>query len=428
MTRYFDFEAIAAQYGDRVAIISGKQKVTYRELAKCAYKKSQKYHWTCPYIVLKGRQEIDFVEDFLAIHYTKRTPIIVNEFMMKHLDKVLKKIKGKWQYIEEQKKQKDQTVENNLLFLGLTSGTTGIPKVYCRNWVSWRAGFVLCNRNFKMTSCEGVATPSPMTTSLGMHTLMLSLYLGKTMYFMNEKSLSPNNQKTAIFTVPAFLEQKFGSVIWKNVKSLVLCGGLLNKNLLSKIQQQDSGTSVFEMYGSSETSLISWQELNKDKKANCVGKLFDQVQFKCNHSSLIEVGSPYLFSGYLGCEEEKTVVTSDIGELKEGEVFVYSRQSEVINHCGNKIFPGEIEKSLLHFAEDAVTFGVQDKKSGERIIALVVCKLKYAELEHGVEQYLESFKRPQEYIYVSKMPLAPNQKISRLWLAQKYERGEFDEV
>ncbi|WP_311407053.1 AMP-binding protein [Liquorilactobacillus uvarum] len=430
MAECFDFEAIAARYGDRIAIISQKKKVTYRELAELAREKSQKHHWNCPYVVLKGRQQLEFVVEFLAVHYAKRIPIVVNEFMMQHLEKTLEKIKGRWQLLGEKKENKELTTENNVLFLGLTSGTTGLPKVYCRNWISWRKGFVLCNECFGLESCENIATFSPMATSLGMHTLLLSLYLGKTMYLINKKNifLDTDTSKTAIFAVPAFFEQKLSMIEWRNVNCLVLCGGILAENLLNKIQQQNGGTDVFEMYGSSETSLISWQKLNREKKENCVGKPFAQVQFVHNQSSLIEVKSPYLFSGYLGCKEKETVVTSDIGEVKEGKVFIYSRQSEVIDHGGNKIFPSEIEKCLLRFVDDAVVFGVPDKKYGERIVALVVCEMTRKKIEQEADKLLEKYKKPQEYIFVSKIPVGPNQKISRLLLAQKYERGELDEI
>lgn len=428
VSEYFNFETIAVKYADKTAFRDGKEKITYRELAKRARIKALEAHWSCPYIVLKARQEADFIEQFLAVHYAHRVPIVVNDFMLQRLQEVLKHLKGKWQFVDEEKEPVMQEEPNDLLFLGLTSGTTGTPKVYCRNWSSWRSGFDICDTCFELQKCENIATPSPFATSLGLHTLMLSLYLGKTICLVKDQKCLVQNEKAVVFAVPSFLEQKSTLINWKNVVKLVLCGGSLQQHLLKKLCVQAPETDIFEIYGTSETSLISWHKLNRGKAADCVGKPFPKVELIPSKNSLITVKSPYLFSGYLGSNSKKTVVTSDVGEVKDGQIFIYSRQSEVIDHGGNKIFPSEIEEQLTRFASAAVAFGVPDKVYGERVVALVVCKTAHAEFERKVGRCLERFKCPQEYIYVSQIPVEPNQKISRLRLVKRYERGDFDDI
>ncbi|WP_057744752.1 AMP-binding protein [Liquorilactobacillus capillatus] len=427
MTKHFDFDMLADHYGEQTALITRKGSFSYNELAARAHQKASRYHWVCQYVVIIGRQELSFVDEFLAIHYAGRVPIIVSEHILQYLDEILTNLNGNWQFIEEVRTRPQPAMANDLLFLGLTSGTTGIPKVYCRNWSSWRAGFLVCNQHFKLSDCKSMATPSPLATSLGLHTLLLSFFLGKVMY-LKPKWSSIVLPQLALFAVPSFIEQKANEIAWKNISTLVMCGGCLHPSLPRKIQSQATKTNLFEMYGTSETSMISWQDLNKGKEVSCVGQLFDEVQLLHNTSSLIEVKSPYLFSGYLGKKHPKRVKTSDVGEFKYGKLFVYSRQSDVIDHGGNKIFPSEIEEQLLRVAEEAVVFGVPDRVYGEKIVALVVCKTSQTVFEQKAVQNLAKFKRPQEYIYVTQILSESNQKVSRRMLTQRYERGDFNGI
>ena len=47
---------------------------------------------------------------------------------------------------------------DNSFFLAATSGTTGQPKIYLRDWLSWKSGFETINDLFQLKKIESLAT------------------------------------------------------------------------------------------------------------------------------------------------------------------------------------------------------------------------------------------------------------------------------
>ena len=425
----FNFGEIVSKFGTKTAVVSANQNYSYNDLSKYAQELVKQYSLKKKYIVLVGNSSVLFICQFLAVHYAKRIPIVISQHDTDKLDKILINVANQWQFITDVVPTDDslEHFEEGLLFCGATSGTTGLPKMYQRNWQSWRIGFEICNKIYELEEYQGITTTSPLTTSLGMHTLLLSLYFGKTFYTFDKADIIKNKMKTMLFTVPTYLSHvpQFKHT-FQNINGIVSCGGELTNQIILKWKENHAEVKLYELYGSSETSLVAWQRVDGGKKDSCVGQLFPNVSVNFTKEKALMVKSPYLFSGYIGDAFQEPVLMDDVGTIKNNQLFIYARESDVINHGGNKVYPSEIEVILRKYLSDVVVFGVPNPSYGENIIVMTTTNLINIEkLNKNLANFLPKYKIPSEYISVEQIPETANHKISRKELVSLYEKGTY---
>lgn len=147
-------------------------------------------------------------------------------------------------------------------------------------------------------------------------------------------------------------------------------------------------------YGSSETGgLVSYADNDMLTAApNCIGRPLPTVQVKIvdeagnelpdGENGRIFVRSPMVMLEYLNnpkANEEnflpgRWVDTGDLGNRRDGLIYLESRLRDMIIRGGENIYPAEIEMRIeLHpdVAEVAV-YGVEDRELGERVKAVIV--------------------------------------------------------
>ena len=424
----FDFDELVSNYGTKTAVIVEGEKFNYDELAQYARELLKQYSFKKKYIVLIADESLLFIAQFIATHYAKRVPVVISKHDVDRIDKILLRVANQWQFItDHDNNDNDQQYnDNNYLFCGATSGTTGTPKIYQRNWQSWQRGFEICKEIYKLDEYCFLTTTSPMSTSLGMHTLLLSLYLGKAFQIFNKSSKQTSGIKTLLFTVPTYLSSGIKYELnYHNILGVMSCGGELSNQLVAKWRAQHPQIKLYELYGSSETSLVAWQLLNRGKKDGCVGQLFPDVNVSFTNNEELIVQSPYLFSGYIGDDFRNSVITDDVGTLQNNLLFIHARKSDVINHGGNKVYPSEIEKYLQKYLNEVVVFGAPNVIYGENIIVMTTTHLIDTEkLDKILANVLPAYKLPSKYISVDKIPKTDNNKISRQQILYLYEQGK----
>ncbi|ULQ48983.1 hypothetical protein [Liquorilactobacillus nagelii] len=144
----FPLKDLLTKYGSQPVISSAGKDYTYWELFKLVQRATKRFDNNSEKIIkLTENDPLKFITDFLAIVQTENYPLI-GSFITDQFDL----------------KIKDLTTET--FFFGLTSGTTGEPKVYRRNWLSWKKGFDCCRKLFNLDAVQSIATSSPLTTSL----------------------------------------------------------------------------------------------------------------------------------------------------------------------------------------------------------------------------------------------------------------------
>ncbi|MDF4072084.1 AMP-binding protein, partial [Staphylococcus aureus] len=101
----------------------------------------------------------------------------------------------------------------NLLHIGFTSGTTGLPKAYYRDEDSWLASFEV-NEMLMLKNENAIAAPGPLSYSLTLYALLFALSSGRTFIgqttFHPEKLLNQcrkiSSYKVAMFLVPTMIK------------------------------------------------------------------------------------------------------------------------------------------------------------------------------------------------------------------------------
>lgn len=399
------------RYGSRVALQIGTKSYRYQELMILASEQAKAFESTSEIIWIETEDPLAFTIRFLAAQLSGNFPMIGGH----HHDFELNSIK----------------VTHRPFFIGVTSGTTGGPKVYARSWESWEAGFKQINQLFQFEKIENILTSSPLTTSLGLHTLCLALYLGKTFMKIDDvAALATIGVPSTLFSVPTFLLRQLDVLaVSSHLKSIIFGGGQLSAHMLAQLRPKLKTVALIEFYGSSETSFISFQSLNHGKTDLSVGRLFPEVKIAIDDHHALTVKSPYLFSGYLSStksSQPKQWVVDDLVAYESGQLYLLGRQSDMIDHAGNKVSPHDIEAIAKAHCQACVAFGVADPLYGQAIALLMVDPSHKPVLQEHLAQALPKYKWPQIYLRTEHIPLTKEMKLSRTQLATAYERGEFD--
>ncbi|KAM0747492.1 acetyl-CoA synthetase-like protein [Meredithblackwellia eburnea MCA 4105] len=121
--------------------------------------------------------------------------------------------------------------------------------------------------------------------------------------------------------------------------------------------------------------------------------------------------------------------TGDRGKLDEdGYLVLTGRLKELINKGGEKISPLEVDAVLLatEGVAEAVAFGVEDEKYGEKVWAAVVLKsgasITEADIIKSVKSKIAAFKVPDKIFILETIPKTATGKVQRKALAAKFDK------
>ncbi|MBL8953970.1 MAG: AMP-binding protein [Myxococcaceae bacterium] len=120
-------------------------------------------------------------------------------------------------------------------------------------------------------------------------------------------------------------------------------------------------------------------------------------------------GPPVVHDGWLH--------TGDVGELRDGHLYLRGRIKEMINRGGEKIAPAEIEAVLtqLDGVLEAGVFAVPDERLGEELAAALVLSRDVSDdaLFDHCAQALAEFRTPRKFYRLGELPKGPTGKLLR---------------
>ena len=151
----------------------------------------------------------------------------------------------------------------------------------------------------------------------------------------------------------------------------------------------------------------------------------------------IMISGPTVTPGYVMTDDSKPdgledgwLLTGDLGRIDgDGYLTIVGRVKEVINRGGEKVFPYEIEKSMLEHPAvlEAAAFGVPHPRLGENVAAAVVLRpgstVSEPELKEFLAARLAGFKLPRRVSFVSALPRGNTGKVLRGALSEAYAAG-----
>ncbi|MCG5234978.1 AMP-binding protein [Xanthobacter oligotrophicus] len=344
------------------------------------------------------------------------------------------------------------------LYVGFTSGSTGLPKGYRRAHRSWTESFDADTREFGIGPDDVVLAPGALTHSLFLYALARGLDAGA--HVILSKSFRPRavadlahrHQASVLYGVPTQLALLLDHLQAEGAQldhvRLVLCSGAKwtagRKALLSRHLPK---AGFAEFYGASELSFITVAKGEEAVPEGSVGRAFDGVRLAirdkagrrlpAGRTGLVFVESPFLFLDYATGDSEDLlrhgaeISVGDMGRLDAaGFLTLAGRAKRMIVTSGKNLYPEEVERQLeLHPAiAAAAVMGVPDGKRGERLVAFLQpeegaqmgASVTRADLVAWLRPRLALFKVPRLYARVARWPLTASGKtdfaaVARLW-------------
>jgi long-chain acyl-CoA synthetase len=229
--------------------------------------------------------------------------------------------------------------------------------------------------------------------------------------------------------------------------ALISSGGKWPETSKQRSRELFKETKLYEYYGSSEASYISYLEITGEEGPDSLGQPFDGVQLSIRDAQFREVPpgtigelyirSEMMFAGYHLLPEETASVFRE-GWLRTGDYMLLDqdrhlhlagRASNMIKSGGLKVFPEEVEAVLLRIPaiREVMVFGKPDDRWGEQVTALIGWngeqRLSLDEIRNYCRDYLASYKLPKQLITVERFIYTSSGKIARQRMKDDVREG-----
>lgn len=331
--------------------------------------------------------------------------------------------------------------ELQLLHIGFTSGTTGLPKAYYRDEPSWINSYVE-NEKLLTTTISTILAPGPLSHSLSLYACIYALYSGRT--FIGQQTFSAAlfidqitavQQQVALFLVPTMLIACLTGHQQLNGQHFIFSSGdKLAPHIREKVSLMFPKAIVVEFFGTSEASFISYN-YNNQAPTNSVGKLFDNVFVRFdnqdhNQIGTLNINSNMVFSGYVdqGFRQDEWIRTGDFASMDDaGYLYLHGREHDRLIIGGRNVYPSEVEEAIkgTGWFDEVLVIGQAHPKFGE--IAILLYKaptsIDYIDLKCYLSQQIPRYQIPSKLIRVEQFEYTVSGKIARHKMKQWYRES-----
>ena len=195
---------------------------------------------------------------------------------------------------------------------------------------------------------------------------------------------------------------------------------------------------IIQHYGLTEASRTTFLDVTNtdDPALSSVGAITDDIEVLVDRNGLINIKGEHVAKYYLGngsihplINADGFLITSDLGEIKNGHLYYTGRADDIINCGGIKISPDVIERKLartINISDGVAVARTQDPLRGDGI--LVVCegplKMPLKEIEDKTRSILKelgvTIGNSLRIIEISSIPRTKTGKVKRSLLSSSY--------
>ena len=315
----------------------------------------------------------------------------------------------------------------------LTSGSTGKPK-----------GILTTEENL-LADCEQICATMqidaddvnfgsiPLSHSYGFSNLVMPLIVQGTPMVISNDYLpqtiidSCNRYRCTVLPgIPMMFDHLASTENgrFSTVRTFISAGAPLPPSTSRRFRER-FGAAIHSFYGCSECGGISYDRLGAAAERGSVGSAMNGVTISIRDSRLI-VRSNSVALGYWQDSFEPFArgefITDDLAEMRDDEVALIGRASELINAAGKKINPREIEHIILQIdgVRQVKVYGEPAGARGEVVAAAVVAtpEVTREQVRAFCRERLSLHKVPRIVKLIERIPVDERGKIRRSALAE----------
>ena len=295
----------------------------------------------------------------------------------------------------------------------LSSGSTGLPKLFWREEHSWTDYFPIQNKIFGINEKSRLFFHGSFSFTGNFNSFACVFWAGgfartisayaprRWWYILQEESIN------TLYLLPVKLRQILRAAktdIAPAMRAVFTGSQSLDKELSAALQNHFPQALITLYYGAGELNYITYCHIDEwDREPGIVGKPFPQVRVRIKDAS-IYVTTPF---GVIGSDHEMTL--GDTGTwTPRGNIRFTGRSNAVINCAGRKISVAKVEDLLREtpLIKDVTIFAVPDTKRGEVPAAAVVVEQKQPlSALRKMALRLPSIERPRYWLQYAELPL-----------------------
>jgi acyl-CoA synthetase len=353
---------------------------------------------------------------------------------------------------------------NRVVYLPLTSGTTGNPKGVMHSDNTLLANARALTRDWEITATSVIYTLSPLSHNLGLGALIAAIAVGGELvvhdlprgHSLLDRLIESG--ATFLFGVPTHAIDLLAELKLRKVDRLGavrgfrISGAAATSDVISELMQY--GVVPQSGYGMTETCSHHYTLPSDDPRmiAETSGRACPGFETKIwrqdNPDVEAEIGEvgqiggrgASLMLGYYGdqtaTEEafnaDGWFLTGDLGWINaQGFLRITGRMKDVIIRGGHNIYPARIEElAIRHEAIDKVAaFAVADDRLGELVCLAMVMRDgrvldDEAVLAHLDQSGLSRYEMPEYLLTIDAIPLTASGKVSKRELAERVRIGQ----
>ncbi|MFI6996830.1 AMP-binding protein [Nocardia sp. NPDC050175] len=324
-----------------------------------------------------------------------------------------------------------QALPGTELLVGITSGTTGEPKLFVRNQQSWSTTLDRSDTTFDIGPRDLVSTPGVLDHTHFLYGALHTLTRGATVD-LRPVLESLEDGATHLYSVPTIAWDivRSGTGPFPDVREVLSSAARWQRTGRQSLQEVLPNASLVHFYGASELSFVSFDRGLGNPNENSAGQLFDGVDIDIR-DGLVFARSNMLFDGYLtehGIADgpvDGWMSVGDRGQMLGNELHLFGRESEMLIRAGLNVEPAAIESALTAIPgiTEAACMAVPDHRMGEAPAAAIVVDETAPSTDQiwrHLRATLPSPSIPIQILTLPSLPRTPRGKLDREALAAAF--------
>ncbi|MEV0358178.1 AMP-binding protein [Nocardia sp. NPDC050697] len=318
--------------------------------------------------------------------------------------------------------QRPPVTPDTELLIGLTSGTTGTPKLFVRDQHSWSTTLDRSDHTFPITPGDTVSTPGTLDHTHFLYGALHALTRGATAD-LRPAVTALQAGATHLYTVPAIAWDvvRAGTGPFPQVREVLSSAARWPRTGRAALRKVLPNAEITHFYGASELSFVARDRGLGAPDDTAAGELFDGVDAEIRNG-LVHIRSDMLFTGYLtehgvtGGPVDGWCTVGDRGALHGRHLHLHGRASETLIRGGLNVEPAEVESALTAIPGvlEAACVALPDPRMGEvPAAAIVVDGSAPAELRARLRETLPAPAIPVHIQRLDALPRTPRGKIDR---------------